>query len=126
MAAEVIVRDHNLDHLSDAFRPKAFEILARLTEAGIPCRLIETLRSEEAHAEDVANGRSWVKRSKHQDGNAIDVCPYLIFDAHGANKLNWNAADPIWKQLGAAGKRVAGVGWGGDWTRADLGHFELA
>lgn len=124
----MIPRDRNLDHLSEEFRPLAFEILARLTEAGIAVILTETRRSAAAHAEDLATGHSWNKVSKHQLGNAIDVCLYDYYDAHGPDKALWNAGDPLWAQVGLVGKRVAGVGWGGDWKHVppDVGHFELA
>jgi hypothetical protein len=122
----VIARDRTLDHLSEEFKPKAFEILARFAEHGIAVCLVETLRSAEAHAEDIANGRSWVAHSKHQDGNAIDVAPFRQYLLHGSNKLQWDASDPVWEAIGAAGKRVEGVNWGGDWAKKDLGHFELA
>ncbi len=42
-----------LDDLSDRFRPMAFEFIARLTEAGIPVMVIDTLRTPEEQAENI-------------------------------------------------------------------------
>jgi len=120
-------RDRSLDHLSDAFRPKAFEIIARCTAAGIAVMVIETLRSAAQHAEDIATGHSWVAVSKHQTGDALDLCPYSQYIVHGAKKLDWDAADPIWKLMRDAAGVVSGVRFGFDWpNHPDVGHFELA
>lgn len=73
-----------LDDLSPRFRPLAIELLARLTEAGIAVMVIDTLRTPAEHAANLAAGKSWVKRSKHLDGDAIDICPYAIYDAYTA------------------------------------------
>jgi len=116
-----------LDDLSPRFRPLAVELLARLTEAGIPVLIIDTLRTPAEHAANLAKGVSWTTHSKHLDGDAIDICPFAIYDAHGPDKLLWDANDPIWQRIGAVGKTVSGIKWGGDWkTTPDLGHFEYA
>lgn len=112
-----------LNDLAPVFRPFAFELLARAAEAGIPCFIVDTLRTEAQQAVNVSTGHSWVTHSKHQDGLAIDLCPYLQYDANGPDKLAWNADDPNWAKLGAIGKAL-GLRWGGDWQQKDLGHFE--
>ena len=120
------IRDSSLDDLSDAFRPKAFEILARLTAAGIAVMVVETLRTAEQHAADILSGHSWVTRSKHQDGDAIDICPYSQYVLHGAKKLDWDDKDPVWRTMRNAAGVVQGVTFGFDWPHhPDLGHFEL-
>lgn len=112
-----------LDDLDPKFKPLAIELLARASEAGIPVMVIDTRRTQAEHEANLAAGRSWIQRSKHLDGLAIDVCPYAIYDLHGPDKLEWNATDPAWERLGKIGKRL-GLRWGGDWEQADLGHFE--
>ena len=112
-----------LDDLDPVFKPVAFELLARCVEAGIPVVVVDTRRTAAEQAANVAKGVSWVTRSKHQDGLAIDVCPISQYDAHGPDKLLWEAGDPIWQRLGAIGERL-GLRWGGRWMQADLGHFE--
>lgn len=120
-----------LNDLSDRFRPQAIELLARLTEAGIPVLIVNTLRTPEEHASNLANGVSWTKKSKHladEDGksNAIDVCPYSVYQNAGPDKLLWDSTDPIWKRIGTIGESI-GLRWGGRFqppAKPDLGHFE--
>ena len=113
----------SLDDLSPRFRPLAMALLARTVEARIPVVIVDTLRTEAEHQANLAKGVSWVTHSKHLDGDAIDICPYSQYDAHGPDKLLWDASDPIWPRLGALGEAV-GLRWGGRWTIPDLGHFE--
>lgn len=117
--------DRSLASLSDRFRPLAYVLLAKLVEAGIAVMIINTRRSSEEQAVNFANGVSWVKHSKHQDGDAIDVCPYELYTAaKGGDKLAWNDNHPLWEKIGLIGE-AAGLGWGGRWTKRDLGHFEF-
>jgi len=127
-----------LDDLSEDFRPKAVEFLARLTEAGILVMIVDTLRTEAEHAANLAAGTSWIARSKHLDGrlrglpqsgsDAMDVCPFDVWSLHGPDKLQWNAADPVWQAIGAVAKSLSRIRWGGDFkppAKPDLGHIEL-
>lgn len=116
-------RDRKLDDLVEPFRTKIFEFLARCTENNIPVIVIETLRSEAQHQADLASGHSWIKRSKHQDGLAVDICPYQEYQENGPDKLDWNAESPLWLKLGLIGENL-GLLWGGRWQQKDLGHFE--
>lgn len=113
-----------LDDLSQAFRPIAIELLARLTEAGICVMVIDTLRTTEEQAENIRKGVSWTLNSKHLTGNAIDICPYQIWDLYGPDKLQWDSADLVWARIGEIGERL-GLRWGGRWKQKDMGHFEL-
>lgn len=112
-----------LDDLSDRFRPRAMEFLARLTERRIAVVIIDTLRTPAEHAANLAKGVSWTTRSKHLDGDAIDVCPYLTYQLHGPDKLQWDASDPAWQQIGAVALSLK-LGWGGLWKQRDMGHVE--
>jgi len=112
-----------LDDLSPRFKPLAMELLARCVEAHIPVLVVDTLRTPAEHAANLANGVSWTVRSKHLDGDAIDIVPYSVYDLHGPGKLQWDAGDPIWQKLGAIGERL-GLRWGGRWKQKDMGHFE--
>lgn len=123
-----------LDELSASFRPLAIELLARATEAGIPVLIVQTGRTWDEHQRNLAAGRSWTPVSKHLDGqtyrhtepgsDAIDLVPYLVYQAHGADKLLWDAGDPLWAKIGRLGEAL-GLRWGGRWHPPDLGHFEL-
>ncbi len=112
-----------LDDLDPRFKPKAIELLARLCEAGIPVMVIDTLRTPEEHAANVARGVSWTTRSKHLDGLAIDVCPYEEYRAAGGNKLLWDSSNLLWQAIGEIGEKL-GLRWGGRWKQKDMGHFE--
>lgn len=113
-----------LDDLHPDFKPKAMELLARCVEQGIAVMVIDTLRTPEEHAENLRKGVSWTTRSKHLDGKAIDICPYLQWDLHGPDKLQWDAADPVWAKLANIGRSL-GLICGYDWKVKDMGHFEL-
>lgn len=112
-----------LNDLSPRFRPLAFELLARLVEAQIPVMVIDTLRTPAEQADNVRRGVSWTPHSKHLTGDAIDICPYAVYDLNGPDKLKWDAGDPIWQKVGAIGEAL-GLRWGGRWTVKDMGHFE--
>lgn len=112
-----------LDDLSPRFRPLAMALLARCVEQGIAVMIVDTLRTPAEHQANLARGVSWTTRSKHLDGDAIDICPYATWDAHGPDKLNWDGADPVWAKLGAIGEAL-GLRWGGRWKVKDWGHFE--
>jgi peptidoglycan L-alanyl-D-glutamate endopeptidase CwlK len=101
-------------------------LLAAFVEAGLPVLIINTLRTQAEQDANLANGTSWVQRSAHQDGLAIDVCPYEQYVLHGENKLQWDVTDPVWKRLGVIGEAL-GLRWGGRFrppAKPDLGHFE--
>ena len=111
------LRDRSLDKLSARFKPLAEELLKQIAAAGLKVMVIETLRSEEAHQEDVKAGKSWVKRSKHQDGDAIDIAMCKN------NKPDWLDI-PGYKACGQIGEKL-GLVWGGRWKVRDWGHFEF-
>jgi hypothetical protein len=120
----MIIRDRELDHLHESFKPLVYKFLVTLMDNNIPVMVIETLRSEEAHNEDLKSGHSWIKHSKHQDGLAIDICPYYVFQLNGPDKLQWDASDEIWNKIGSIGE-FCNLVWGGRWKQKDLGHFEF-
>lgn len=120
-----------LDDLSQKMRSCVVEFLARCVEAGIPILILDTLRTKEEQIENIKKGVSWTLKSKHlpdENGkaNAIDICPYSVFELHGPDKLQWDSSDLVWTKLGALGE-AAGLKWGVvmNGKRKDLGHFEL-
>lgn len=114
-----------LDDLSPRFRPLACELLARCVEAGIHVMIIDTLRTPQEQEENIVKGVSWTRNSKHLTGDAIDICPFEVWQVHGADKLLWDADDPVWQEIGRIGERL-GLVWGGRWRQKDMGHFEYA
>lgn len=115
--------DRKLASLKAPFKSKVDKFLALTVEAGIPVMIIQTSRTPEEHAANLAAGRSWIKHSKHLDGLAIDICPYAVYDLKGPDKLQWDSKDPVWLVLGLIGESC-GMTWGGRWTVRDMGHFE--
>lgn len=120
-----------LNDLSPRMLPLAERLLARCVEQGVAVAIVCTLRSPEEHAANLAKGTSRTKHSKHLDGDAIDICPYETWQAHGPDKLNWDTSDPTpWRTLGAIGESM-GLRWGGRFKPLDrnglgwdAGHFE--
>lgn len=115
--------DRSLDSLEVKFRTRVVWLLARLVEAGIPVFIVNTRRTAAEQRDACASGHSWLPHSKHQDGLAIDLVPYEIYQLAGADKLEWNGADPVWQRIGKIGESM-GLVWGGRWEVRDMGHFE--
>lgn len=128
-----------LDDLSTPMRGLVFQLLARLVERGIFVCIVDTLRTAQEQADNLAKGVSWTQQSKHlprklrgfpassPDANksdAIDLCPYEAYLLHGADKLQWDSADPAWQIIGDIGESL-GLRWGGRWKQKDMGHLEL-
>ena len=105
-----------LDDLAPVFRPIACEFSARLTEADIPHKIISTGRTAAEQAQAVATGHSKVTHSKHQDGLAMDICPWDQFLVVGEDKLLWDTSSPqaaiAWKRVGLIAESL-GLRWGG-------------
>lgn len=115
----------SLDDLSPRMQPLAFQLIARCIEAGIMVMIVDTLRTPEEQAANVAKGVSWTTQSKHLTGDAIDICPFSVYDLHGADKLQWDGSDPVWRKIGAIGEGL-GLKWGvvKNGAQIDPGHFE--
>lgn len=113
-----------LDDLSPQFLPLALQLLGRLVEANIPVMIVNTLRTPAEQAEYIKAGVSWTSNSRHLTGDAIDICPYAVYQEHGPDKLQWDCADPIWAKMAAIGRGL-GLRCGYDWQQKDCGHFEL-
>lgn len=131
MSSNLSSPSQRLDDLDDRIKPLVFELIARCTERGILPFIVNTLRTPEQQANNIAKGVSWTTNSRHlpqpPSGKslAIDICPYEIYNVHGGNKLDWTASDPVWHVIGQIGESL-GLVWGGRWKQKDMGHFELA
>lgn len=114
-----------LDDLSPRMMPLAMQLIARCVEAGIMVMIVDTKRTPEEQAANVAKGVSWTLRSKHLTGDAIDICPFAVYDLHGPDKLQWDGGDPVWRKIGAIGEAL-GLKWGvvKNGQQIDPGHFE--
>lgn len=113
-----------LNDLSPLFKSQACELVARCVEAGVMVMIIGTGRTLQEQEANVARGVSWTMKSKHLIGEAIDLCPYDIYLlGDKKDKLQWDAADPVWLKIGRIGEAL-GLKWGGRWVQQDLSHFE--
>lgn len=121
---------NSLDDLSDKMKLKAFELIARAVGARVPTRVVDTIRTPEEQVENIANGVSWTKNSRHlPDGdgksNAIDLVPLSV-----VSLKNWAPEHPDWLILGKIGEAL-GLRWGGRWgqpggkAKKDCSHFEI-
>lgn len=130
-----------LNDLSSQMRPLAFELLARLVEQGVAVMIVDTLRTPEEHALNLANGSSATKLSRHlprgmratlpiehperDKSDAMDICPYELYALVGPDKLKWESSHPVWITIGRTAESL-GLVWGGRWTSPhDPGHVEL-
>ncbi len=85
--------------------------------------VIEGLRTAERQKELIALGKSWIQRSKHQDGLAVDL---MALPSDGSS--NWEAChyDVIQAAMQeAAGRLGIRLTWGGSWKQRDLVHFQI-
>lgn len=128
------------DELTQRFLFPFAKFCMYLVEAGVPFLIVQTLRSIDESADNIAKGTSWVSdplASRHVDAylrgwdihgsDAADVVPYDTYLLHGADKLEWNTDDPVWLKVRDAAARV-GLGWGvvvmrqGRKVQVDPGH----
>ncbi len=111
----------SLNALHSKFKPLAEQLIANANAAGLNIVIIETTRTLAQHQENLKNGASRAKRSKHIDGLAIDIAPKVLLVIK-----NWAPHDLRWDILGEVGKKL-GLVWGGDWKDfVDKPHFEYA
>lgn len=137
--------DRSLDSLSSEFKPLAIEVIARLVERGVHVLIVQTSRSPEEHRQNLANGTSSVRLSKHlprkirgliagtaddEKADAIDLVPFDVWQLAGPDKVMWSdvssaeakAAFGAIVELG----EMLGLRSGGRWqTPHDPGHLEL-
>lgn len=137
--------DRSLESLSSQFRPLVVEVLARLVERGIAVMIIQTSRTEAEHQQNLASGASKTAKTRHfprslrglgtggpddTKCDAIDLCPYSVYQLAGPDKLHWATTDTpeakvAWAAIGEEGEKL-GLRWGGRWRDpSDPGHLEL-
>lgn len=84
-------------------------------------RVVEGIRSAKRQAELVKSGASRIKRSKHQDGLAVDLAPYI------GNQIRWDwpLFFPIAEAMALAGEALGvSIIWGGCWHKITGQHIE--
>ena len=85
--------------------------------------IIEGLRTLERQKQMVASGASKTLNSRHLDGHAVDIAPYV----GGEIRWDWPLYYKLAKAMKAAAKEVGvPIEWGGDWLRFKDGpHWQL-
>lgn len=112
-------------------RPLFEKLLLECTKAGIPCRIVDIIRTPKEQEKKVADKVSWTPHSKHLPqppegkSEAIDIVPLSILSEH---KPDWDIKNPLWTKIGSIGESI-GLEWGGRWTHinngnGDPGHFQ--
>jgi peptidoglycan L-alanyl-D-glutamate endopeptidase CwlK len=93
----------------------------QLTE--VDFSIIEGLRTLERQKQLVASGASKTLNSRHLDGHAVDIAPYV----NGEIRWDWPLYNKLAKAMKAAAKEVGvPIEWGGDWLRFKDGpHWQL-
>lgn len=93
-----------------------------ISESHIDFTVIEGLRTVKRQKELFAKGASHTMRSRHINGFAVDIAPYV-----GGIRWDW----PLYLQLAPIIKAAAKaekvvIEWGGDWTSLRDGpHWQL-
>lgn len=84
--------------------------------------VVDGRRTAEEHLINVANGKSWIKRSRHQDGKAIDIAAIESGSVTYGQAPYYKIADAFYF---CSDKLHVPIVWGGEWRVQDLMHFEL-
>ena len=85
--------------------------------------IIEGLRTLERQKDLVVAGASKTLNSRHLDGHAVDIAPFV----GGEVRWDWPLYHRLAKVVKAAAKEVnVPIEWGGDWIRFKDGpHWQL-
>ena len=112
----------SISHLYEVCPPLIQVSECAIKETTVDFMIIDGMRTDAEHAANIAKGVSWVKRSLHQDGLAID------FVAIVNGEISWNPDHylPVvdaYKKCGV--KLDIPIVAGADWRAKDYGHIEL-
>lgn len=116
-----------LSQLDPSVRSLAIKVLNRAYAQGISLTIGSGFRSPAlqdklyaqgrtapgAKVTNVRGGHSW-----HNHGLAFDVAVLKN------GKPTWPNDVALWKRIGAIGKSIGPLRWGGDWSTPDYPHFE--
>ena len=134
--------DRSLDSLSFEFKPVAFAWIARCVERGVPVMIVQTSRTPAEHATNLANETSGTTLSLHlprklresqfgvliddlDKADAMDLAPWETYQAHGPDKINWDAHSREFGIIAEECERL-GLRSGVRWRKPfDPGHGEL-
>ena len=101
--------------------------LQRLTECAlnkttVDFVVVDGMRTDEEHQKNLTDGVSWIKRSRHQDGMAIDVAAYVDGKITYDHKPYYAIAGAFYMCSEDLDIPIVS---GGEWRVKDLMHIEL-
>lgn len=103
-------------------------VLCCAADGAVSFAVLETVRSLKQQEQNIKNGVSWTKKSRHlpsKDGlsRAVDLVPLV----NGKLTFAWPPFYPLAAAMKAAAKSVnVPIEWGGDWLKNKDGpHFQL-
>ena len=110
------------ENLQDVHRDLRKLTACALDRTTVDFVVVDGRRTMREHLINVSNGRSWVKRSRHVDGLAIDFAAYV------GGKITYNS--PPYYKISKAFYSCSEsldipITWGGEWRVRDLMHIEL-
>lgn len=110
----------DITKLHPTAQEKANKLVAECKKQGLIISITSCIRDEAEQLDCYKRGTSTLKypNSMHNWGVAFDFCRN---DGKGA----YNDNDGFFKKVGAVGKKL-GLIWGGDWSKPDKPHFQLA
>lgn len=109
----------NLKHVSPKMQAVA-DCAIKRTEVDFV--VYHGLRTAEEHRSMIARGVSWVNRSRHQDGDAIDVMALVNGAGTWEHEPYYKIADAFYS---CGDDMNTPITWGGEWRVKDMVHFEL-
>jgi len=104
--------------------PDLLKVMTRAMETtDLDFAVIEGLRTLERQKALVASGASTTMKSRHLDGHAVDIAPFV----DGQIRWDWPLYYRLEKIVKAAAADVGvSIEWGGDWkTFKDGPHWQL-
>lgn len=122
VASGFVYSQRSLLNLSEVDQPLQTVAECAIRHTPVDFVVIDGGRTAEEHRINVANGKSWTTRSRHQDGKAIDVAAWVN------GKITYDSAPyyQIAQSFYACSKdSKVPIVWGGEWKAKDLMHFEL-
>lgn len=84
--------------------------------------VVDGMRTDAEHKANLAKGVSWIKRSKHQDGLAIDVAAYVNGSINFEPKYYYPIAGAFYLCSLELNTPIIS---GGEWHAKDYMHIEL-
>jgi hypothetical protein len=118
---------NSLNDADSHARPLFEQLLQNCAKAGVPCRVVDIIRTPTQQEQKLKDGVSWTQHSMHlpqpleDKSKAIDIVPLSILTEH---KPNWDPTHPDWQKIGPIGEAL-GLEWGGRWKEhPDPSHFQ--